>query len=245
MLWLTSNPVPMETEIAAFGYPSQILVFLTFIVSLHALQITPKARKIPISIRSAIPVIADARNTSPSCMARHQWAPSYKFTYVKKVSVPRRLQLARAFLETAKRVTEPDGTVESCDAEIAEAIWVATRHEHAMERRKFLKLGVGFAVGATALAATAQAAPLLPQPLFENKASQNGDPAETTGDEVERLRPQEVRWGRGHHWGVGAWPSLGVAPSSLGLASPSLGLASSLASPSLAPLVSSAAGRTT
>jgi hypothetical protein len=23
----------------------------------------------------------------------------------------------------------------------------------------------------------------------------------TTGDEVDRLRPQEVWWGHGHHWG--------------------------------------------
>jgi len=70
-----------------------------------------------------------------------------------------------------------------------------------MERRQFLKFAVGFAAGATALAATAQAAPLLVQPLIENKASQNARPAVTTGEEVERLQPQEVRWGHGHHWG--------------------------------------------
>jgi hypothetical protein len=70
-----------------------------------------------------------------------------------------------------------------------------------MERRQFLKFAVGFAAGATALAATAQAVPLLPQPLIENKASQNTDPAVSTGEEVERLQPQEVRWGHGHHWG--------------------------------------------
>jgi hypothetical protein len=68
-----------------------------------------------------------------------------------------------------------------------------------MERRQFLKLAVGFAAGATTLAATSQAAPLLPRPLIENKA--NADPAVATGEEVERLRPQEVRWGHGHHWG--------------------------------------------
>jgi len=68
-----------------------------------------------------------------------------------------------------------------------------------MERRQFLKLGVGFAAGAATLAATAQAAPLLPQPLVENQAS--ADPAVTTAEEVERLQPQEVRWGHGHHWG--------------------------------------------
>lgn len=69
-----------------------------------------------------------------------------------------------------------------------------------MERRQFLKLAVGFAAGATALAATAQAAPLLPLTPIE-KTSQNAHPAVTTGDEVERLQPQEVRWGHGHHWG--------------------------------------------
>jgi len=67
-----------------------------------------------------------------------------------------------------------------------------------MKRRQFLKLAVGFATGA-ALAATAQAAPLLPEPPIE--ASQNAYPAVTTGEEVERLQPQEVRWGHGHHWG--------------------------------------------
>ena len=70
-----------------------------------------------------------------------------------------------------------------------------------MERRQFLKFAVGFAAGVTALAATAKAAPLLVQPLIENKASQNANPAVTTGEEVERLQPQEVRWGHGHHWG--------------------------------------------
>jgi hypothetical protein len=69
-----------------------------------------------------------------------------------------------------------------------------------MERRQFLKLAAGFAAGATALAATAQAAPLLPQSPIE-RASQNAHPAVTTGKEVERLQPQEVRWGHGHHWG--------------------------------------------
>ena len=34
-----------------------------------------------------------------------------------------------------------------------------------MERRHFLKLAFGFAAGAAALAASAQAAPLMPQPL--------------------------------------------------------------------------------
>ena len=83
-----------------------------------------------------------------------------------------------------------------------------------MERRHFLKLAFGFAAGAAALAASAQAAPLMPQPL--NGAGRlppgNGDarPAVATGDEADRLAPEEVRWGRGRrrgwgrrHWGWG------------------------------------------
>jgi len=77
-----------------------------------------------------------------------------------------------------------------------------------MERRHFLKLALGFAVGGVALAASAQAAPLMPAPLAGNgklPADQEAHPAVTSGDEVERLSPEEVRWGRGHHrgWGRG------------------------------------------
>jgi hypothetical protein len=74
-----------------------------------------------------------------------------------------------------------------------------------MERRHFLKLAVGIATGAAALAAGAQAAPLSPRPLGgEEKlpsAIQDVHPAVTT--EVENLRPEQVRWGHGHghHWG--------------------------------------------
>jgi hypothetical protein len=59
-----------------------------------------------------------------------------------------------------------------------------------MERRQFLKLVLGCAAGATALTATAQAAPLFPEPQIENEASQNAHPAVTTGEEVERLQPR-------------------------------------------------------
>jgi hypothetical protein len=71
-----------------------------------------------------------------------------------------------------------------------------------MERRHFLKLAFGLAAGAAALAAGAQAAPLTPQPLtVGGKFPANADahPAVTSGDEVDRLQPEEVRWGR--HWG--------------------------------------------
>jgi len=82
-----------------------------------------------------------------------------------------------------------------------------------MERRHFLKLAVGFAAGAAALAASAQAAPLMPQPPAGDGRlpPDNADarPAVATGDEVNRLTPEEVRWGRGrgHHrgWGRRHW----------------------------------------
>jgi hypothetical protein len=76
-----------------------------------------------------------------------------------------------------------------------------------MERRHFLKLAFGFAAGAAAVAASAQAAPLLPQPLTEGLPPENGDarPAVVTDDEVNSLKPEEVRWGHGRHrgWGRG------------------------------------------
>jgi hypothetical protein len=72
-----------------------------------------------------------------------------------------------------------------------------------MERRDFLKFAVGFAAGAAALAASAQAAPLLPQPL-ENAplppSSGGAQPAVTTENEVERLTPEQVRWRRRWRW---------------------------------------------
>jgi hypothetical protein len=69
-----------------------------------------------------------------------------------------------------------------------------------MERRHFLKLAFGFAAGAAALAASAQAAPLAPHPLQDNGRPGNADahPAVTTANEVDRLKPEQVRWG--HHW---------------------------------------------
>ncbi|QWG16583.1 twin-arginine translocation signal domain-containing protein [Bradyrhizobium sediminis] len=80
-----------------------------------------------------------------------------------------------------------------------------------MERRHFLKLAVGFAAGAAALAAGAQAAPLMPQPPAADGRIplDNAHPAVVTGDEVDRLTPEEVRWGRGrghhHGWGRRHW----------------------------------------
>ena len=79
-----------------------------------------------------------------------------------------------------------------------------------MERRDFLKYALGVAAGAAAFVANAQAAPLMPQPLNEDaKLPVNPDaqPAVTSGDEVDRLTPEEVRWGRGRHrgWGRRHW----------------------------------------
>jgi hypothetical protein len=74
-----------------------------------------------------------------------------------------------------------------------------------MERRHFLKLAFGFAAGAAAFAASAQAAPLAPHPLTEDgrlpPSDEEARPALTTGDEVEHLKPEEVRWGRRRRWG--------------------------------------------
>ena len=81
-----------------------------------------------------------------------------------------------------------------------------------MERRHFLKLAFGFAAGAAALAASAQAAPLTPHPLTDGAklpANPDAHPAVTSDDEVDRVKPEEVRWGRrgwGHrHWGRRRW----------------------------------------
>jgi len=75
-----------------------------------------------------------------------------------------------------------------------------------MERRHFLKLAFG-AAGAAALAASAQAAPLAPYPLAENghqpAAKEAAQPALTTSDEVNSLKPEEVHWHR--HWHHRHW----------------------------------------
>lgn len=76
-----------------------------------------------------------------------------------------------------------------------------------MERRDFLKLTVGFAAGAAALAASAQAAPLPPvmptqdlAPPRGEDAQSDAEPAVVTQDDVDHLKPEEVRWGR-RRWG--------------------------------------------
>jgi len=71
-----------------------------------------------------------------------------------------------------------------------------------MERRHFLKLTVGFVAGAGVLAASAHAAPLppiLPEKTLVPSNGEGAEPAVVSQEDVDRLKPQEVRWGH-HHW---------------------------------------------
>ena len=86
-----------------------------------------------------------------------------------------------------------------------------------MERRDFLKLTFGFVAGAAALVASAQAELIrtLPPMLWTQLAAlppiaaeqglvpshrDGAEPAVVSQDEVDRLKPEEVRWGHhGHH----------------------------------------------
>ncbi|RZM98056.1 twin-arginine translocation (Tat) [Bradyrhizobium genosp. SA-3] len=77
-----------------------------------------------------------------------------------------------------------------------------------MERRNFLKLALGATAGAAAFAATAQAAPLSPQPVGDAararmpQGNSDAHPAVTTSEEAAQARPEQVHWrGRGRHWG--------------------------------------------
>nr|WP_080663702.1 twin-arginine translocation (Tat) [Bradyrhizobium elkanii] len=74
-----------------------------------------------------------------------------------------------------------------------------------MERRHFLKIALGAAAGVATFAATAQAAPMMP--LSEDArrpSSPDAHPAVSTGDEVEKLKPEQVQWHGGHgHRGHG------------------------------------------
>jgi len=78
-----------------------------------------------------------------------------------------------------------------------------------MERRHFLKLAFGFAASAAALAASAQAAPLAPHPLTDDgrlpPGSEEPRPAIATAEDVNALKPEEVRWGRHRGWGRRHW----------------------------------------
>lgn len=65
-----------------------------------------------------------------------------------------------------------------------------------MERRHFLKIAFGFVAGA-GLVTQGQAAPLLPtNPLDNHKLGNEPQPAVASQDDVDRLQPEQVRWGR-------------------------------------------------
>jgi hypothetical protein len=71
-----------------------------------------------------------------------------------------------------------------------------------MERRHFIKVAFGFVAGAAALAASAQAAPL--PPISAEKAlvpprGGGAEPAVVSQEDVDRLKPEQVRWHH-HHW---------------------------------------------
>ena len=76
-----------------------------------------------------------------------------------------------------------------------------------MERREFLRIAVGVVAGGAVFVTTAQAAPLMPQPLLDDpKPPHNpAQPAVTSKEETDRLQPEEVRHGHGRHrgWGRG------------------------------------------
>jgi hypothetical protein len=71
-----------------------------------------------------------------------------------------------------------------------------------MERRDFIKLAFGVAAGTAALVASAKAAPLPPMAVGQGLApprAEAAEPAVVGKDEVDRLKPEQVRWGH-HHW---------------------------------------------
>jgi hypothetical protein len=83
------------------------------------------------------------------------------------------------------------------------------REKDFMELRTFVKLALGTAAGAVALAGVANAAPLAPSASQQLAApqAQAVQPAVVSKAEVDHLKPQEVRWGRHwhrHHW-HGGW----------------------------------------
>jgi hypothetical protein len=73
--------------------------------------------------------------------------------------------------------------------------------ENWMELRSVLKLAIGMAVGATALAGVANAAPLAPASSVQLTAQHvQAEPALVSKAEADRMKPQEVRWHH-RHWG--------------------------------------------
>ena len=74
-----------------------------------------------------------------------------------------------------------------------------------MERRNFLKLTMGFVAGGAVLATAAQAAPLPPVSgeFKAAPAATNVEPAVVSQDEVDRVKPEQVRWH--HRWHHRRW----------------------------------------
>jgi hypothetical protein len=74
-----------------------------------------------------------------------------------------------------------------------------------MELRSVLKLAIGMTAGVAALVGVANAAPLAPASSAQLTAphTQAVEPALVSKAEVDRMKPQEVRWG--HHWHRHHW----------------------------------------
>jgi hypothetical protein len=90
----------------------------------------------------------------------------------------------------------------SCRISKAPSVSNHLQRREFMERRHFLKLTLGCVAGAAALAASAQAAPL--PPISAEKAvmpsrGEAAEPAVVSQEDVDRLKPEEVRWGHHHH----------------------------------------------
>jgi hypothetical protein len=71
-----------------------------------------------------------------------------------------------------------------------------------MERRHFLSVAFGVAAGVAVLAASANAAPLPPISAEQNLVlprAAGAEPAVVGQDEVDRLKPEQVRWHHHHH----------------------------------------------
>lgn len=72
-----------------------------------------------------------------------------------------------------------------------------------MERRHFLLLAFGAVAGTAALAATANAGPLPPVVPHQGLApsrTENVEPAVVSQDDVDHLKPEQVRWHHRGHW---------------------------------------------
>ncbi len=74
-----------------------------------------------------------------------------------------------------------------------------------MELRYVLKLAIGMAAGATALVGVANAAPLAPASSVQLAVpgTQAVQPAVVSQNDVDHLKPTQVRWG--HHWRHRHW----------------------------------------